>query len=443
MSRRRPGGADDRARAQAEAARPLGIGYAVGSYTDALPFPDGSFDGVGLDHGFHGRARFRRGDARGLSARPAGRASSRSTSCTSSFTGRRWQWVKDQAGHTAGLMVSPVTFDRAGYTDRRSFRPESGRTGRFAVPRFPRTMSDYVNGVPRQGFASSASKNRNLRRRLRGIAESGAVGRARRADARGRGGAARLAPQLAARVRRAIDRRRRRPALPAAAGSREPPRSRGRGPSGGSRPTAEHSGSPASMNTVPGARSVATLARTASPPPLHQSRPHPIPRRARARPQRLDRPAVMHHLLVGHRDHQRLQQRVANQRHRRIVSAGRLGERPVASEQGAAAADQPKATTPRLAQARGSHRSAARLATNQGRRPSEWRSPRPHQPPQARLVEGGEHVRRGVHLGRSPRRTGDRGADVGRMRIDFADVERQHARRPDAGRSCRGGFRRG
>lgn len=133
----------------AEAGRPLGVEYAVGSYTGELPFADGSFDGVvstmafmdGPDFAGAMRAAVRL-------VRPGGFvAFSVLHPC---FTGRRWRWAKDQAGNTAGLVVSRY-FERAGYTDHWSFRPETAAPA-FAVPRFPRTMGDYLNGVAGAGL---------------------------------------------------------------------------------------------------------------------------------------------------------------------------------------------------------------------------------------------------------------------------------------------------
>lgn len=62
-------------------------------------------------------------------------------------------WEKDETGRATALCASRY-FDRSTFTERWKFgdRPKEEAVETFAVPRFPRTMSDYINGVAKAGF---------------------------------------------------------------------------------------------------------------------------------------------------------------------------------------------------------------------------------------------------------------------------------------------------
>ncbi|MET0430194.1 MAG: class I SAM-dependent methyltransferase [Microvirga sp.] len=62
-------------------------------------------------------------------------------------------WVKDADGTHLGLRVGRY-FDRNPFVERWHFskRPSTGPIMPFEVPRFPRTLSDYINAVSDAGF---------------------------------------------------------------------------------------------------------------------------------------------------------------------------------------------------------------------------------------------------------------------------------------------------
>jgi SAM-dependent methyltransferase len=65
-------------------------------------------------------------------------------------------WEKDEEGRTVALCVSRY-FDRAAFIENWRFgaRPNNEQVAPFAVPRFPRTLSDYLNAVSAAGFRIS------------------------------------------------------------------------------------------------------------------------------------------------------------------------------------------------------------------------------------------------------------------------------------------------
>ncbi|MDK1386871.1 methyltransferase domain-containing protein [Sinorhizobium sp. 8-89] len=141
----------DHARREEEA-DPLGIGYRVSSYSADTGFPDASFDAVlstmalmdGPD--FEGAMK----EAHRL-LRPGGFiAFSVLHPC---FITPGLHWEKDREGGTVALCVSNY-FDRTSFTEHWRFgdRPKDEEVVPFAVPRFPRTIGDYLNAIAAAGF---------------------------------------------------------------------------------------------------------------------------------------------------------------------------------------------------------------------------------------------------------------------------------------------------
>jgi 2-polyprenyl-3-methyl-5-hydroxy-6-metoxy-1,4-benzoquinol methylase len=136
----------------AEAAGPLGIAYKVCSYSADTGFPPASFDAVvstlalmdGPDFDGAMREAFRL-------IRPGGFvAFSVLHPC---FITPALRWDEDSAGSTVGLCVSRY-FDRTSFIEYRRFShpAKDALAAPFAIPRFPRTLSDYINGVAKAGF---------------------------------------------------------------------------------------------------------------------------------------------------------------------------------------------------------------------------------------------------------------------------------------------------
>jgi 2-polyprenyl-3-methyl-5-hydroxy-6-metoxy-1,4-benzoquinol methylase len=137
---------------QAEIADPLGITYKVASYSSETGLPASSFDAVistmalmdGPD--FEGAMH----EAYRL-VRPGGFiAFSVLHPC---FITPGLQWQKDEHGQTTGLSVARY-FSKESFTESWKFgnRPKDDNVVPFAVPRFPRTIGDYLNAVASAGF---------------------------------------------------------------------------------------------------------------------------------------------------------------------------------------------------------------------------------------------------------------------------------------------------
>lgn len=138
---------------RAEEADPLGISYTVSSYSRHTGLAERSFDGVvstmalmdGPDFGAAMAEAFRL-------LRPGGfLAFSVLHPC---FITPGAAWEKDQDGRSHALRVSNY-FAAGTFTEHWRFRsrPADTPVEPFAVPRFPRTISTYLNAVISAGFS--------------------------------------------------------------------------------------------------------------------------------------------------------------------------------------------------------------------------------------------------------------------------------------------------
>ncbi len=137
---------------RAEEQEPLGIAYQLGSCSQPSGLPDGTYDAV-----ISTMALMDLPDINGAMReahrllRPGGFL------CFSvlhpCFITPGLHWKKDAGGQTTGLCVSRY-FDSSHFTEHWRFgdRPPEEDVEPFAVPRFPRTISHYINAVISAGF---------------------------------------------------------------------------------------------------------------------------------------------------------------------------------------------------------------------------------------------------------------------------------------------------
>jgi SAM-dependent methyltransferase len=139
-----------------EEEEPLGIAYEVGSFNELSPFADGQFDcavsTMALMDGPDLPAAMR---ATSRVLKPSG------TLCFSvlhpCFITPAIRWLTDEEGSHLGLRVGRY-FERSPFVEywRFSRRPNATmlqpNEEPFEVPRFPRTLSDYINAVSEAGF---------------------------------------------------------------------------------------------------------------------------------------------------------------------------------------------------------------------------------------------------------------------------------------------------
>jgi SAM-dependent methyltransferase len=135
---------------QAERAEPLGIRYERTSYADLGRFADGSFDAVVSFMALMDGPRFDLAMREAFRVlRPGGMlAFSITHPC---FLTKGATWLRDEAGVKVKWMVSGY-FDSTGWVERWRFEDASKEQPEFAVPRFDRTLSEYVNPLIAAGF---------------------------------------------------------------------------------------------------------------------------------------------------------------------------------------------------------------------------------------------------------------------------------------------------
>ncbi len=133
-----------------EEREPLGIRYDVASFSDLSRFDDGPFDVVAST-----MALMDGPDLEGALRefhrvlRPAGDLFFSVTHPC--FMTKGFDWLRDDEGNRVRLLVSGY-FDGEPWVERWRFNPASEETPLFTIPVFPRTLSDYVNGLVAAGF---------------------------------------------------------------------------------------------------------------------------------------------------------------------------------------------------------------------------------------------------------------------------------------------------
>ena len=135
-----------------EEVEPLGVQYAVSSYSQHSGFDDQSFDGVVSTMALMDGPDF---DAAMTEAfrllRPGGFIAFSILHPCFLIPGVRWS--TNLGDDEIGLGKARY-FERASFVENWKFgcRPPQEEVEHFSVPRFPRTMSDYINAIAKAGF---------------------------------------------------------------------------------------------------------------------------------------------------------------------------------------------------------------------------------------------------------------------------------------------------
>ena len=133
-----------------ERREPLGIEYTRASYTDLAMFADRSFDAVVSFMALMDGPRFDLAMREAFRVlRPGGMlAFSITHPC---FLTKGARWLRDEEGVKIKWMVSGY-FDSAGWVEQWRFTDAPREAAEFVVPRFDRTLSEYVNTLIADGF---------------------------------------------------------------------------------------------------------------------------------------------------------------------------------------------------------------------------------------------------------------------------------------------------
>ena len=137
---------------QEEKRKPLGIHYKVTSFSDLSPFNDGAFDVVVSFMSLMDGPKFQNAVKEIFRVlRPEGELIFSVTHPC--FITKGFQWIRDEKGNYAELTVSSY-FDNSPSLEYWKFRnnalPEDDEP--FAVPRFLRSISEYINELLESGF---------------------------------------------------------------------------------------------------------------------------------------------------------------------------------------------------------------------------------------------------------------------------------------------------
>ena len=129
---------------------PLGIRYARASYTDLAVFAGASFDAAVSFMALMDGPRFDLAMAECFRVlRPGGRlAFSITHPC---FITKGSRWIRNEQGIKVNWVVGNY-FDPTGWVERFRFTDAPADAPEFVVPRFDRTLSEYVNTLTRAGF---------------------------------------------------------------------------------------------------------------------------------------------------------------------------------------------------------------------------------------------------------------------------------------------------
>ncbi|MEA3117175.1 MAG: hypothetical protein QOI13_445 [Paraburkholderia sp.] len=135
-----------------EEREPLGITYEVASYTSHTSFPDSRFTAAVSTMSLMDSSNY------SATVKETYRLLKPGSPFIFSvlhpcFVTPGIRWLKDQDGEDAELVVSHY-FDERPFVDCRRFSkdPDAERFAKFEIPRFPRRLETYVDGLVEAGF---------------------------------------------------------------------------------------------------------------------------------------------------------------------------------------------------------------------------------------------------------------------------------------------------